>query len=105
MKLIDISDTYNQTFTTIVANQSCSINLYQKSTGFYFDLFLNNTLLVGGVLCENYNPLVRDAYFGFIGDFMFWDTHGISDPSSPGLGTRYQFWYIEASDLSQAFFQ
>ena len=39
------------------------------------------------------------SYLGFVGDLMFSDTQGTSDPSSPGLGTRYLLMYIEASDL------
>jgi hypothetical protein len=42
---------------------------------------------------------VRSAYLGFVGDLCFFDTQGTEDPTSPGLGTRYLFVYLEAADL------
>jgi hypothetical protein len=81
--------------------------LYQKSTGFYCDLSVNGSLLIGGVICQNLNRIVRSLYLGFVGDLCFVDTQGTFtlpstglDPSSPGLGTRYVFCYLEASDLA-----
>lgn len=102
MKVIPISDEYSQTFSIVLGAQNCQINLYQKSTGFYCDLFVNNVQICGGVICQNLNKIVRYPYLGFIGDLMFQDTQGLSDPTSPGLGTRYVFCYLEASDLSGA---
>ena len=99
MKIIPIIDAYSQTLKVQLASQSCRINLYQKSTGFYFDLYVNDALIIGGVLCENLNRLVRSIYLGFIGDFVFNDTQGVLDPSSPGLGTRFILYYLEAADL------
>ena len=99
MQIVPIKDVYAQSFSVQLGNQPCQINLYQRSTGFYCDLYVNNVLIIGGVICQNLNRIVRDLYLGFVGDLMFNDTQGTSDPSSPGLGTRYQFCYLEVSDL------
>jgi hypothetical protein len=106
MQIIPIADTFSQTISVQLAGQNCTINLYQKSTGFYCDLSVNGSLLIGGVICQNLNRIVRSLYLGFIGDLCFVDTQGSFtlpstglDPSSPGLGTRYVFCYIEQSDL------
>jgi len=69
------------------------------STQIFCDLYVNNTLIIGGVVCQNLNRIVRDLYLGFIGDLIFQDTQGTSDPFSPGLGTRFQFCYLEVADL------
>ena len=95
-QIIPISDNYSQTLTVSLSGQQCTINLYQKSTGFYCDLYVNNSLVIGGVICHNLNKIVRDSYLGFIGDLYFYDTQGVDDPSSPGLGSRYQFLYLNA---------
>ena len=100
MQIIQIADVYSQTFNVAVAGQACTVNLYQKSTGFYCDVLINNAVVIAGVLCENLNKIVRDLYLGVIGDFVFRDTQGTSDPSSPGLGTRFQFLYLETKDLN-----
>jgi hypothetical protein len=100
MLIIPIADTFSQTVNATLTNQSCRIDLYQKSTGFYCDLYVNDALVIGGVICQNLNRIVRSLYLGFTGDLVFLDTQGTSDPTSPGLGTRYLFCYLETSDLN-----
>jgi hypothetical protein len=102
MMIVPIADTYAQTLNATLGNQACTINLYQKSTGFYCDLYVSNSLIIGGVICLNLVKIVRDLYLGFAGDLTFYDTQGTNDPSSPGLGTRYLFAYLELSDLAGA---
>jgi hypothetical protein len=99
MLVIPVNDTYSQTLTVSLTNQPCTIALYQKSVGVFCDLYVSNSLIIGGVICKNLNRIVRDLYLGFIGDLAFYDTQGASDPSSPGLGTRYLFFYFQLSDL------
>jgi hypothetical protein len=99
MKLIPIQDTFNQTFASNIGGQQCQLSIYQKTTGLYLDISINNSLLIGGILCRNFNRLIRDPYWGFAGDLMFWDIQGTSDPYSPGLGTRFRLYYVEPSDL------
>ena len=99
MKIIPISDSYAQYFNVTLNGQSCKINIYQKSTGLFLDLLVNGVLIIGGVICQNMNRIVRDAYLGFVGDLVFYDTQGKEDPISPGLGSRYQLYYIELTDL------
>lgn len=107
MQIIPISDTDSQTITTVLAGQNCKINLYQKSTGFYCDLYVSDVLIIGGVICQNLNRIVRSTYLGFTGDLCFYDTQGTTtvpstglDPSSPGVGTRYLLLYLESTDLN-----
>jgi hypothetical protein len=76
--------------------------VYQKDAGLFCDLSVNNVLIIGGVLCFNLNRIVRDLYLGFVGDLMFSDTQGTSDPLSPGLGSRYQLFYLTLTDLNGA---
>ena len=98
MLTIPIQDTHNQKFSTILADQYCKVNLYQKKTGLYCDLYVDDVLLLGGVVCQNLNRIVRDAHLGFIGDLFFYDTQGTDDPTTPGLGTRFLFFYLEVTD-------
>jgi hypothetical protein len=101
MQIIPVLDVCSQNLQVTLGGQACSINLYQTlDQGFYCDLYVNNTLLIGGVICQNLNRIIRDLYFGFIGDLCWNDTQGELDPSSPGLGTRYQFLYLTPSDLN-----
>jgi len=99
MRIVPILDAASQTVQVTLGNQNCQINLYQKSTGFYCDLYVDSTLIIGGVICQNLNRIVRNAYLGFIGDLSFNDTQGVADPVFPGLNTRYQLMYLESADL------
>lgn len=99
MQIIPLTDTFAQTLLVQLAGQSARIELLQKSTGFFCHLYVSDVLVIGGVLCENLNRIVRSTYLGFIGDLMFQDTQGSDDPSSPGLGTRFLLCYLEASEV------
>ena len=94
MQNIPIQDIYSQTFTTLLNNQQCKINLYQKSSMLYCDLYVADVLFIGGVVCQNSNRIVRDEHLEFDGDLFFYDTQGTNDPTTPGLGTRYLFLYV-----------
>lgn len=107
MQIIPISDTFSQTLSVTLAGQNCRINLYQKSTGLFCDLYVSDVAIVTGVICQNLNRIVRSLYLGFIGDLCFFDTQGSVtvpstglDPSSPGLGTRYLLCYLSTVDLN-----
>ena len=90
----------NQTLTVILAGQQVQVTLLQKSTGLYMDLQSNGEEVVGLVVCQNLNRIVRDLYFGFIGDFVFLDNTGAgADPDFTGLGSRFSLIYLEAADL------
>ena len=90
----------SQTLTVLLGTQTCQINLYQQVSGLYCDLYVNNLLIIGGVVCQNLNRIVRDLYLGFIGDLCFWDTQGAQDPDYTGLGGRYNFLYLTPADLA-----
>lgn len=99
MMLIPIQALPNQNLQVQLANQPCTIELIQTAYGLICNLYISSTLIIGGVLCENLNRIVRSLYLGFIGDLVFNDTQGTSDPDYTGLGMRYQLIYLEASDL------
>jgi hypothetical protein len=74
--------------------QACNINVYQRTTGLFVDLGINDTLVIGGVIALDRIKIVRDVYLGFQGDLAFWDSHGTRDPDWAGLGTRYFLGYF-----------
>ena len=100
MQVIPIQAVESQSFTVQLAGQAVGINLYQKTYGMFVDIYLNGSLLLAGVICQNLNRIIRDLYFGFIGDFCFIDSVGSNDPFWTGLGTRYNLAYLEEDDLA-----
>jgi hypothetical protein len=101
MQIIPLTAVPSQSLTVLLNGQTCSINVYQKSTGLYFDLSVQgltnplsgNIQLISAMLCLNGVGLVRQAYLGFIGQLAFIDTQGDSDPDYTGLGSRYILTY------------
>jgi hypothetical protein len=91
--LVPLSATPAQTISVQLGTQSCSISVYQKATGLFCDLSVSGTLIIAGVLVHNACKIVRDAYLGFAGDLVFYDTQGNSDPTYDGLGARYILTY------------
>jgi hypothetical protein len=100
MKIIPLQALPSQTVSVLLANQNCTINVYQKSTGMFLDLYVDSTLIIGGVIGQDRNKIVRDAYLGFVGDLAFIDSEGADDPVYTGLGGRFSLAYLEVSDLS-----
>ena len=99
MQLVPLNTLPNQTVAIQLNGQSCTLNVYQKSTGLFMDVLVNDVLIIGGVLCENLNRIVRSAYLGFIGDFAFVDTQGSLDPYYASIGTRFYLMYFTGAEL------
>lgn len=82
-----------QTLSVTLGTQRCTIALYQKSTGLYFDLAVAGAPVVAGMVCRNRTNLVRASYAAFVGNLAIIDTMGNDDPDYTGLGTRFQLVY------------
>lgn len=99
MLLIPVKPLANQTLQVQLSNQAVTLNIYQLAYGLFIDVFIGDNLIIGGVICENLNRIVRSAYLGFLGDLIFYDVEETSDPIYTGLGSRFQLLYLEPSDL------
>lgn len=100
MQAVPIQPVPSQTFSVILGNQNCTLNIYQKATGLFVDVLVAGVLVIGGVIAENLNRIVRGAYLGFMGDLAFFDTQGKSDPAYAGLGSRFVLLYLTPADLA-----
>lgn len=83
----------DQTVQAYLSGQNCTLRFYQRTFGLYMDMFVANAPLLYGEQCFNMNKLVRNDYYGFIGDIYFFDTDGVDDPYYTGLGSRYVLLY------------
>ena len=99
MQIIPLQSLPAQSFQVTLSGQSCAINITQRNTGLFIDLYVGGTLIVGGAICQDRNRIVRDAYLGFIGDLSFVDTQGQSDPYYSGLGAQYILVYLDPFDV------
>lgn len=98
LKTIPLSAIPAQQFNVVLNDQACTITLRQKSTGLFLDMALAGTTIAQGLLCRNLVKVLRAGYRGFVGDLVFMDTQGSSDPAYAGLGTRFVLMYLETSN-------
>ncbi|CAE6861430.1 hypothetical protein R75461_08002 [Paraburkholderia nemoris] len=94
MELIPLAAVPSQQLSVVLAQQNCGINVYQKRTGLFIDLYVAGAPIMTGVLCRDRSYLVRRPYLGFTGELAFVDTQGMLDPRYTGLGNRWQMVYI-----------
>lgn len=99
MKTVALQAVPSQTLNVLLGGQNCQISVYQKSTGLYLDLSINNVPVISTAMCRDRVKLVRQAYRGFAGDLAFADLQGLSDPDYTGLGGRFVLVYLEPLDL------
>jgi hypothetical protein len=102
MQVIPTQPIPNQTLQVQLGGQPCTIDIMQYSFGLFVTLYVGGSLVIAGVLAENFNPIVRSRYLGFAGDFVFQDMQGKTDPIFTGLGSRYVLLYLTPEDLDGA---
>lgn len=99
MLTIALEDVPSQVVGVQLAGQNCRLDIRTTTQGLFISVYVDDSLIVGGVSCRNLTKIVRERYRGFVGDLMFQDTQGADDPSYPGMGTRWVLCYLEAGDL------
>jgi hypothetical protein len=103
MLIVPLAAVPNQAVTVTLNGQVSQIDVYQTDFGLFLDLYVNDVLIIGGVIGENLNRIVRSLYLGFSGDLAWIDSQGATDPVYTGLGpttaARYSLAYLFPSDL------
>ena len=102
MQVVPLQPIPNQTLQVQLDGQAVTLEVVQYAFGLFMSVYVNGTLIIAGVICENFNRIVRSLYLGFSGDFVFLDMQGVTDPIYTGLGgpdARYQLLYLSATDL------
>lgn len=106
MQIIPVQPVPSQTLTVTLGGQNVQLNIYQMNEhGLFMDVFMNGVSLPSGVLCQQANRIIRDAYWGFPGDLAWFDTENVAAPSPPyytGIGSRWALAYLTPADLAEA---
>lgn len=100
MQNVPLQPVPNQTLNVVLGGQPCTLKVYEKFYGLYVDVYVDGALIVGGVIGQNLNRIVRSAYLGFVGDLMFADAQGEQDPDYAGLASRFFLFYLTTDDLA-----
>lgn len=94
----------SQKIKTVLDDQVVEIDIYQLRYGLFMNIIIGTVMEIGGVICQNRNRIIRNAYLnqaaGFSGDFVFNDTQGTSDPDFTGLGSQFELLYLSDDELT-----
>src|ERR1700677_3906083 len=99
MQQIPLQAVPSQQLQTVLNNQNCQIAIYVKEQGMFVDLNSNGVDISIAVLALNLTPLTLN-YSGFVGNLLFVNTQGVTDPVYTGLGTRYSLVYLDAAEYA-----
>lgn len=98
MQNIPLQNIPSQLTKVVLGGQNVQIFIYQKDQGVFVDINSDGVDIVVGVIARDAVPLVCREYAGFIGNLLFIDTQGNSDPFYSGLGSRFSLVYLTADE-------
>ena len=101
--IVPIQPLPNQVVNVQLGQQPTTLDIFTRDSGLFINVYVNDALIIGGVICLNARKIVRTAYLGFVGDLAFFDTQpsplaGPLDPVWTGLGTRWPLYYFATPD-------
>jgi hypothetical protein len=100
MQIIPVQALANQSLQAQLNGQAVTLNVLQTAYAMLVTVTLGTQIIAASVIAQNLNRIVRYAYTGFLGDFVFVDTQGTSDPVYTGLGSRFLLVYLSPADLA-----
>ena len=92
-QIVPLIATPSQALAIPLGGQPCQLRVYAKAFGLFVDVYVNDALIVGGVVARNLETIVRSKYLGFSGDLYFVDRAGRDDPRFESLGSRFALIY------------
>jgi hypothetical protein len=105
MQEVPLQPIQNQVLQVQLNGQPTTIELAQYRYGLFMTVLIGTTVVIAGVLCQNFNRIIRSDYLGYDGDLFFVDTQGNTDPAYTGFGggsARYHLIYATAAELGGA---
>ncbi|QPF81680.1 hypothetical protein IC762_17815 [Bradyrhizobium genosp. L] len=110
MQVVPTQPVASQQLQCQLNSQAVTLNIYQQAFGLYVDVLVGTSPIIQGVIAEDRNRIVRSAYLGFTGDFVFIDLQAPAgqfgdDPVYTGLGTQFQLVYLTVPDLESYGFE
>jgi len=91
--VIPLTASKSQILDVVLGGQNIRLDVMQRRTGVFMDVWQNNNLVVSNAICLTNTFIVRAPYLGLPGDFAFIDMQGSDDPDYTGLGSRWLLYY------------
>ncbi|MFT9064570.1 MAG: hypothetical protein ABF430_12270 [Acetobacter persici] len=91
--VIPLSAVAYQSLKLTLSGRAVQLDIQQRTNGLYATIWLDGTMILAGIVCQDRTWIVRRAYLGMPGDLVFIDQYGQNDPDYTGLGARYVLMY------------
>ena len=98
MQTVPLQPVASQVSKVVLGGQNCQIGVYQKPQGIFVDVSSDGVSIAVATIARDIDPVISRVYTGFIGNLLFIDTQGNSDPSYTGLGSRFSLVYLTAEE-------
>lgn len=100
MQNIPLQPVPTQATKVVLGGQNVQLLIYQKPQGVFVDINADGVDIVVSIIARDAVPLMCRNYMGFIGNLLFVDTQGSSDPTYDGLGSRFSLVYLTAEEYA-----
>lgn len=102
MRKIPLQQTPSQKLRVVLDEQNCTILLYYRFGATYMDLYVGNTLVQQGAICQNRASIITLANATFKGSLHFLDLLGDDPPDYNLYNERFILLYVaENEDLPE----
>lgn len=93
LSVIPLSALASQLLNVTLGGRQGRLWVRQLGSGLYLDLWIDQTRVVAGCLCQDRVPIVLDPACALQGELAFADQLGTDDPDFTGLAERYPLFY------------
>lgn len=100
MQQIPLQPIPSQIVRCVLGQQNVTLFIYQKPQGVFVDVTVENESIVTAALALDITPIVCRDYAGFVGNLMFTDTQGNSDPDYTGFAERFALVYLTEAEYA-----
>lgn len=94
MQYIELQQIPSQEFNIVLAEQNCTIKIYQKESSTFTSLSIDDTIIWEGIITHSFINCKPFDYLKFNGVLVFVDLYGADDPDYTLYNTRFQLIYM-----------
>ncbi len=97
---IPIQPVPSQIVKAVLGGQNCQIAIYVKNGSVFVDLNSNGEDISNATIAQDCNVLNPISYEGFLGNLIFNDDQGTSDPDYTQFGSRFVLLYLTPAEVA-----
>ena len=101
LAVISLSAVPSQRLQVVLEDQDVELSILQRGEHVYADVTVNGVIIRQGALCIDRVPILQPGTTDFVGNLIFVDLWGTSDPQWQGYGSRFVLLYYTAEEAEE----